>query len=190
MAVGRKDQPVRASRRLSQDGSGICSVSPPQVSPRYPLANLAWAGIDTLLEFFAVATGDGIEPQEWVFNREFEHTIPQQMSGYTHAYQQRGDLWFLPLNLLHVPVRTSVRYSPSGYLLRRVCANATGTTAIAARLRADCSAWATPSSVRRLLRSAFALPVADDVAARHSWLLLQVSSRTSLTLRRRVESVT
>jgi hypothetical protein len=71
---------------------------------RYPLANVAWAGIDTFLEFFAVATGDGIEPQEWVLNREFEHTIPTQMNGYTHAYQQRGDLWFLPLNLLHVPV--------------------------------------------------------------------------------------
>src|ERR1700733_6663766 len=26
------------------------------------------------------------------------------MDGYSHAYQQRGDLWFLPLNLLHVPV--------------------------------------------------------------------------------------
>ena len=71
---------------------------------RYPFANAAWAGIDTVLQFFAVATGDGIVPQEWVLDPEFRKTIPAQMSDYTHAYQQRGDLWFLPLNLVHVPV--------------------------------------------------------------------------------------
>jgi len=87
-------------RKLEAESAHLAALS----LQRYPFANAAWAGIDTLLEFFAVATGDGIEPQEWVLNREFEHTIPQQMNGYTHAYQQRGDLWFLPLNLLHVPV--------------------------------------------------------------------------------------
>jgi hypothetical protein len=71
---------------------------------RYPLANIAWAGIDTVLEFFAYATGDGIVPQEWVLDPEFRRTIPEQMSDYNHAYQQRGYLWFLPLNLVHVPV--------------------------------------------------------------------------------------
>jgi hypothetical protein len=87
-------------RKLEAESAHLAALS----LQRYPLANAAWAGIDTLLEFFAVATGDGIEPQEWVLNREFEHTIPQQMDGYTHAYQQRGDIWFLPLNILHVPV--------------------------------------------------------------------------------------
>jgi hypothetical protein len=71
---------------------------------RYPLANAAWASIDTMLQFFAVATGDGIVPQEWVLDPEFRKTIPAQMSDYNHAYQQRGYLWFLPLNLVHVPV--------------------------------------------------------------------------------------
>ncbi len=87
-------------RKLEAESAHLAALS----LQRYPLANAAWAGIDTLLEFFAVATGDGIEPQEWVLDREFEHTIPKQMDGYTHAYQQRGDIWFLPLNLLHVPV--------------------------------------------------------------------------------------
>ena len=57
-----------------------------------------------MLQFFAYATGDGIVPQEWVLDPEFRRTIPAQMSDYSHAYQQRGDLWFLPLNLVHVPV--------------------------------------------------------------------------------------
>jgi hypothetical protein len=71
---------------------------------RHPLANVFWAGIDTVLQFFAYPTGDGIVPQEWVLDPEFRRTIPKQMDGYSHAYQQRGELWFLPLNLLHVPV--------------------------------------------------------------------------------------
>ena len=71
---------------------------------RHPFANAFWAGIDTVLQFFAYPTGDGIVPQEWVLDPEFRRTIPKQMDGYSHAYQQRGDLWFLPLNLLHVPV--------------------------------------------------------------------------------------
>lgn len=154
---------------------------------RYPLANLAWASIDTLLEFFAVATGDGIEPQEWVLNREFEHTIPQQMSGYAHAYQQRGDLWFLPLNLLHVPVAI-FSILAVGYLLRRSLRERDWNTAIL------------PAFVLiALLGNAFICGVFSGPHSRYQsrlvWLptfvlLLQVSSRTSLTLRRRVESVT
>jgi len=71
---------------------------------RYPLANAGWAVIDTALQFFAYPTGDGIVPQEWVLEPEFRRTIPAQMGDYNTAYQQRGYLWFLPLNLIHVPV--------------------------------------------------------------------------------------
>jgi hypothetical protein len=71
---------------------------------RYPLANAGWAVIDTVLQFFAYPTGDGIVPQEWVLEPEFRRTIPGQMGDYNTAYQQRGDLWFLPLNFVHVPV--------------------------------------------------------------------------------------
>ena len=134
-----------------------------------------------------MATGDGIEPQEWVLNREFEHTIPQQMSGYAHAYQQRGDLWFLPLNLLHVPVAIFSILAVC-YLLRRSLRERDWNTAIL------------PAFVLiALLGNAFICGVFSGPHSRYQsrlvWLptfvlLLQVSSRTSLTLRRRVESVT
>ncbi len=71
---------------------------------RYPFTNAFHALIDTALQFVAWPTGDGIVPQEWVLDPEFRRTIPKQMDGYSHAYQQLGDLWFLPLNLVHVPV--------------------------------------------------------------------------------------
>jgi hypothetical protein len=71
---------------------------------RYPFTNAFWVVLDTAGQFVAFPTGDGIVPQEWVLTPEFRRTIPKQMDGYSHAYQQRGDLWFLPLNLLHVPV--------------------------------------------------------------------------------------
>jgi len=71
---------------------------------RYPATNAFWAVIDTALQFFAYPTGDGIVPQEWVLEPQFRRTIPEQMGDYNTAYQQRGDLWFLPLNLVHVPV--------------------------------------------------------------------------------------
>ncbi len=71
---------------------------------RYPFTNAFWAVLDTAGQFVAFPTGDGIVPQGWVLDPEFRRTIPKQMDGYSQAYQQRGDLWFLPLNLLHVPV--------------------------------------------------------------------------------------
>jgi hypothetical protein len=154
---------------------------------RYPVANAVWAGFDTLLEFFAVATGDGIEPQEWVLNREFEHTIPQQMSGYAHAYQQRGDLWFLPLNFLHVPVAIFSILAVM-YLLRRSMRERDWNSAIL------------PAFVLiALLGNAFVCGVFSGPHSRYQsrlvWLptfvlLLQVCSTKNLTLRRQVESVT
>lgn len=170
-------------RKMEAESARLAAAS----LARYPLANLAWAGIDTLLEFFAVATGDGIEPQEWVLNREFEHTIPQQMSGYAHAYQQRGDLWFLPLNFLHVPVAI-FSILAIFLLLRR-------------SLRAhDWNAAILPAFVLvALLGNAFICGVFSGPHSRYQsrlvWLptfvlLLQVSSGPNLSLRRRVESVT
>jgi hypothetical protein len=29
--------------------------------------------------------------------------IPHQLSDYDHAYQQEGAIWFLPVNIVHVP---------------------------------------------------------------------------------------
>ena len=71
---------------------------------RYPLENAIVALQDAALQFFWFQTGDGIVPQEWVLNREFKIAIPQQLSAYDRAYQQEGEIWFLPVNLVHVPV--------------------------------------------------------------------------------------
>lgn len=71
---------------------------------RYPIQNLMMAVKDVLLQFVWFQTGDGIVPQEWVLNREFRLAIPQQVSDYDHAYQQEGAIWFLPVNVVHVPV--------------------------------------------------------------------------------------
>ncbi|MEI9989705.1 MAG: hypothetical protein WDM86_06670 [Rhizomicrobium sp.] len=71
---------------------------------RYPLENAIVALQDAALQFFWFQTGDGIVPQEWVLNREFKIAIPQQLSDYDHAYQQEGAIWFLPINLVHVPM--------------------------------------------------------------------------------------
>ncbi|MGZ6022303.1 MAG: hypothetical protein ACXWLQ_06835, partial [Rhizomicrobium sp.] len=54
--------------------------------------------------FVLFQTGDGIVPQEWVLNQEFKIAIPQQILDYDHAYQQEGAIWFLPVNLVHIPI--------------------------------------------------------------------------------------
>ena len=71
---------------------------------RYPLENAVVALEDAVLQYFWFQTGDGIVPQEWVLNREFKIAIPQQVSAYDRAYQQEGEIWFVPINIVHVPV--------------------------------------------------------------------------------------
>jgi hypothetical protein len=71
---------------------------------RYPLTNLIVALQNGALQFFWFQTGDGIVPQEWVLNQEFKIAIPQQMNAYDRAYQQEGEIWFVPINIVHVPV--------------------------------------------------------------------------------------
>jgi hypothetical protein len=71
---------------------------------RYPLENAIVALQDAALQFFWFQTGDGIVPQEWVLNHEFKVAIPQQLNAYDRAYQQEGEIWFLPINLVHVPM--------------------------------------------------------------------------------------
>lgn len=71
---------------------------------RYPLDNVVVALEDAVLQFFWFQTGDGIVPQELVLNREFKIAIPQQVSAYDRAYQQEGEIWFVPVNIVHVPV--------------------------------------------------------------------------------------
>ena len=70
----------------------------------YPLENFVVAAEDAVLQFFWFQTGDGIVPQEWVLNREFKIAIPQQVGAYDRAYQQEGEIWFVPINVVHVPM--------------------------------------------------------------------------------------
>jgi hypothetical protein len=71
---------------------------------RYPLLNVKMAAYDSLLQFLAFRTGDGIEPQEQILEPNFKRVIPAQMHAYLGARQQRGLLRFKTLNLIHVPV--------------------------------------------------------------------------------------
>jgi hypothetical protein len=71
---------------------------------RYPLLNIRMAVYDSVLQFLMFKTGDGIEPQEWVLEPGFKRMIPNQVSAYLGARQQRGLIRFKTLNLIHVPV--------------------------------------------------------------------------------------
>lgn len=86
---------------------------------RYPLENAIVALQDALLQFFWFQTGDGIVPQEWVLNREFKIAIPQQLSAYDRANQQEGEIWFVPINIVHVPV-AALSLAALYLVLRRV----------------------------------------------------------------------
>jgi len=71
---------------------------------RYPMMHLRLAVYDSMLQFLMFKTGDGIEPQEWVLEPGFKRMIPRQVNAYLGARQQRGQLRFKTLNLVHVPV--------------------------------------------------------------------------------------
>lgn len=75
-----------------------------EIVKRYPFAVAVEVLKNAAVQFGYFTTGDGIEPQEWVLNTEFERFIPQQMHAYTSARQQRDEFVFLPLTILHVSV--------------------------------------------------------------------------------------
>lgn len=75
-----------------------------EIVKRYPLAVAVEVLKNAAVQFGYFTTGDGIEPQEWVLNTEFERFIPSQMHAYTSARQQRDEFYFLPLTILHVSV--------------------------------------------------------------------------------------
>ena len=71
---------------------------------RYPVMHLRAAIYDSALQFLSFRTGDGIEPQMSVIETSLQRLIPGQMHAYLSARQQRGQLRFKALNLLHVLV--------------------------------------------------------------------------------------
>ena len=92
-ALGRFRGTERESNRVMWDSLRL-----------YPWRNAGAALIDTALQFVLLQTGDGIVPQEWVLDTEFQKFVPQQLVGYLDARQQRGEIHFMPLNILHVGV--------------------------------------------------------------------------------------
>ena len=130
---------------------------------RYPLGNFIAVVKDAALQFVLFQTGDGIVPQEWVLNQEFKIAIPQQISDYDHAYQQEGAIWFLPVNLVHVPV-AFLALLTLGLLLRHAVKQGEWRKGMlpgfrSARFARQCF------RLRRIFRSAWPLPVAHHVAA-------------------------
>ncbi len=70
---------------------------------RYPWLHLRAAVYDSVLQFLRFRTGDGIEPQMDVIEAPFREVIPGQVPAYLAARQQRRELGFKTLNLVHVP---------------------------------------------------------------------------------------
>lgn len=70
---------------------------------RYPLWNAELAARDALQQFFLFYTGDQIEPQQWVLFADFHKFIPHQMAAYASAHQQKGEIRFRLINVIHVP---------------------------------------------------------------------------------------
>jgi hypothetical protein len=71
---------------------------------RYPIMHLRAAVSDSLVQFLEFKTGDGIEPQLSIMEPNFRRVIPAQLPAYRQARQQRGQIRFKTLNLIHVPV--------------------------------------------------------------------------------------
>ncbi|HEX4157826.1 MAG TPA: hypothetical protein VHY79_05065 [Rhizomicrobium sp.] len=73
---------------------------------RYPLLQLEAAAKDAVEQFKHFATGDQIEPQEWVLAPVLTHYLPSQMNAYFSARQQRGEIRFRVISDLDVSVAT------------------------------------------------------------------------------------
>lgn len=71
---------------------------------RYPLLHAEMALKDSAIQFVSFRTGDQIESQKWVLDKDFVRFIPAQRSAYDHARQQHARFDFKAINLLHVPV--------------------------------------------------------------------------------------
>jgi hypothetical protein len=70
----------------------------------YPLLQLEAAGKNTVEQFMHFATGDQIEPQEWVLSPILTQYMPSQMDAYYSARQQRGEIKFRGISDLDISV--------------------------------------------------------------------------------------
>ena len=71
---------------------------------RYPWIHVRSALVDTVRQFTSFATGDGIEPQQFVLMPILTQLTPYYLDTYTAARQQNGLIAFSWLNAIHVPV--------------------------------------------------------------------------------------
>ena len=71
---------------------------------RHPFLNLAMAAKDSAEQFVVFQTGDGIDPQQWIVGRDFRIFMPTQLPAYDLARQQKGDIPFVGINVIHLPV--------------------------------------------------------------------------------------
>jgi hypothetical protein len=69
---------------------------------RYPLWQLRAAFEDATTQFVRFRTGEQLVPQEWVLYPVLAHYLPQQMDAYLAARQQRGEIDFRYIGVLHV----------------------------------------------------------------------------------------
>jgi hypothetical protein len=81
---------------------------------RYPMWNLELAVRDTLQQLTLFYTGDQLEPQQWILEKDFHGFIPDQMTKYDTARQQGGKLDFHAINWVHVPVAVIVLLTLAG----------------------------------------------------------------------------
>ena len=71
---------------------------------RYPLTSLATGLWGALRQFFMFRTGDGISPQQWVLDPEFQNFMPRQYGHYLKGRQQLGILRFESVNVVQYPL--------------------------------------------------------------------------------------
>jgi hypothetical protein len=71
---------------------------------RYPWWNAKLAARDALQQLSLFYTGDQIEPQQWILYPDFHAFIPDQMPAYSVARQQKDEIAFRYINIVHVPV--------------------------------------------------------------------------------------
>lgn len=91
--LGRFEGTAKESQRMVHD-----------ILARYPGLVLAGTIHDTAQQLITFRTGDQIEPQQWAIADSLKSFIPKQMPAYLHARQQRDQIRFELINIVHVPV--------------------------------------------------------------------------------------
>jgi hypothetical protein len=71
---------------------------------RYPWMQAETALAATASQFVSFATGDQIEPQQWILYPDFQRLLPDQLSDYMEARQQIQPIDFDAINRVHTTV--------------------------------------------------------------------------------------